>query len=98
MDEFQKEHGPTLRPSTVRRYGVSIDHLDAFLGDKLLLSVRSSDLKDFETAPDRGRLGADRAPGSGLPLDGVRLRDREGMGRHQPGNPVPAAAGEAGVA
>lgn len=50
MDEFQKEHGPTLRPSTLRRYGVSIDHLDAFLGDKLLLAVRSSDLKDFETA------------------------------------------------
>lgn len=49
MDEFQKEHGPTLRPSTFRRYGVSIDHLDAALGDKLLLAIRSSDMKDFET-------------------------------------------------
>ncbi|MGH1574311.1 tyrosine-type recombinase/integrase [Methylobacterium sp. P31] len=50
MDEFQKEHGRTLRPSTLRRYGVSIDHLDAALGDRLLLSIRASDLKEFETA------------------------------------------------
>lgn len=49
MDEFQKEHGPTLRPSTLRRYGVSIDHLDGFFGDMLLLAIRASDLKDFET-------------------------------------------------
>lgn len=50
MKAFQEEHGPTLRPSTFRRYGVSIDHLDAFFGDKLLLALRPADLKEFETA------------------------------------------------
>ena len=50
MDSFQTEHGPSLRPATLRRYGVSIDHLDAALGDRPLLSLRPADLKDFETA------------------------------------------------
>lgn len=50
MDEFQKQHGSNLRPATLRRYGVSIDHLDAALGDRPLLSLRSADLKEFETA------------------------------------------------
>lgn len=49
MDEFQREHGPTIRPSTLRRYGVSIDWLDEFFSGRLLLSLRSADLKDFET-------------------------------------------------
>ncbi|MFH7191074.1 hypothetical protein ACHWGL_29620, partial [Klebsiella pneumoniae] len=47
---FITEHCPSLRPSTVRRYGVSIAHLNAALGDRLLLSLRPADLKDFETA------------------------------------------------
>lgn len=48
-DAFIREHGPGLRPSTLRRYGVSIDWLDQRLGDKLLLAIGSAELKDFET-------------------------------------------------
>lgn len=56
MDAFQIEHGPSLRPKTLKRYGISIDWLDAFFGDKLLLALRPADLKDFET--DRRSKGA----------------------------------------
>lgn len=48
-DAFIREHGPTLRPSTLTRYGISIDWLDQRMGDALLLSIGSAELKDFET-------------------------------------------------
>ena len=50
MMVFQSEHFGSLRPSTIQRYGVSIDHLDAALGDRIMLSLRPVDFKEFETA------------------------------------------------
>lgn len=47
---FVREHGPTLRPATLRRYSVSINWLNEHFGDKLLLDLRPADLKEFETA------------------------------------------------
>lgn len=48
-DAFINEHGPTIRPSSIKRYGSSITFLDEKLGDKLLTKISSSDLKDYET-------------------------------------------------
>lgn len=50
MDAFQTEHGPSLKPKTLKRYGISIDWLDEAFGDRLLLDLRPADLKEFETA------------------------------------------------
>ncbi|ACA18423.1 integrase family protein [Methylobacterium sp. 4-46] len=50
MAEFIREHGPTLRPSTLRRYGVSIAWLDEHFRGKLLLEIKPADLRAFETA------------------------------------------------
>ncbi|AYO81606.1 tyrosine-type recombinase/integrase [Methylobacterium brachiatum] len=47
---FITEHGPSLRPSTLRRYGVSINWLNEHFKGRLLLDLRAKDLKDFETA------------------------------------------------
>ncbi|MHC2016374.1 tyrosine-type recombinase/integrase, partial [Methylobacterium sp. CM6247] len=47
---FIKEHGPNLRPNTLRRYGVSITWLNQHFGSRLLLDLKPKDLKDFETA------------------------------------------------
>lgn len=47
---FIKEHGPTLRPATLRRYGVSIAWLDEHFKGRLLLDLKMADLKEFETA------------------------------------------------
>lgn len=49
MAAFTREHGPTLRPSTLIRYGTSIDLLDEKLGTKQLLAISTADLKEFET-------------------------------------------------
>ncbi|MFG1461793.1 site-specific integrase [Xanthobacter sp. DSM 24535] len=48
-DTFILEHGPTLRKSSVKRYGTSIQWLDENMGGKLLTSISSADLKEFET-------------------------------------------------
>lgn len=48
-DTFITEHGPTLRPSSLSRYGRSIMWLDERMGSKLLTAITSADLKDFET-------------------------------------------------
>lgn len=48
-DAFIREHGPTLRPSTLERYGTSIQWLDQRLGGTLLLAIKPADLKDVET-------------------------------------------------
>ncbi|WP_407521904.1 tyrosine-type recombinase/integrase [Methylobacterium oryzisoli] len=50
MADFIREHGPTLRPSTLRRYGVSITWLNQQLGARLLLEIKTADLKEFETS------------------------------------------------
>lgn len=47
---FITEHGPSLRPSTLRRYGVSINWLNEHFKGFLLLDLKAKDLKDFETA------------------------------------------------
>ena len=47
---FITEHGPSLRPSTLRRYGVSINWLNEHFKGSLLLELRAKDLKEFETA------------------------------------------------
>lgn len=49
MHRFITMHGPTLRPATLSRYGISIGWLNAEMGDRLLLEIKPSDLKDFET-------------------------------------------------
>ena len=46
---FIKEHGPTLRPNTLKRYGVSIVWLDEHFKGRLLLEIKPADLKEFET-------------------------------------------------
>ena len=46
---FITDHGPSLRPSTLRRYGVSINWLNEHFKGYLLLDVKAKDLKDFET-------------------------------------------------
>lgn len=46
---FITDHGPSLRPSTLRRYGVSINWLNEHFKGFLLLDVKAKDLKDFET-------------------------------------------------
>lgn len=48
-DTFIREHGPSLRPKTLVRYGTSIDWLDKRLGTRLLASIGTADLRDFET-------------------------------------------------
>ncbi|WP_345820184.1 site-specific integrase [Methylobacterium fujisawaense] len=47
---FITDHGPSLRPSTLRRYGVSINWLNEHFKGSLLLELRAKDLKEFETA------------------------------------------------
>ncbi|MBN4095596.1 site-specific integrase [Methylobacterium sp. OT2] len=47
---FITDHGPSLRPSTLRRYGVSINWLNEHFKGGLLLELRAKDLKEFETA------------------------------------------------
>ena len=48
-DLFIREHIPTLRPSTARRYGASIEWLDQRLGSLLLNQITSAVLVEFET-------------------------------------------------
>jgi integrase/recombinase XerD len=46
---FIVDHVATLRRTTAERYDTSIQWLDERLGSKLLISIGSADLKDFET-------------------------------------------------
>lgn len=48
-DLFIREHVGTLRPSTARRYGASIEWLDQRLGSLLLNQITSAVLVEFET-------------------------------------------------
>ena len=46
---FIKDHGPTLRPNTLKRYGVSIVWLNEHFKGRLLLEIKTADLEEFET-------------------------------------------------
>lgn len=46
---FIEEHLPTIRPSSAKRYGISLNWLDEKLGHKSILSIGRADLKEFET-------------------------------------------------
>jgi integrase len=46
---FVSEHGPTLRPGSLKRYGSSITWLEERFSDKLIASISTADLREFET-------------------------------------------------
>jgi len=48
--KFIREHLPTLKPGSAKRYGVSIRHLHAAFGGKSIDRIRTAELSDFETA------------------------------------------------
>lgn len=48
-DVFIREHGPTLRPGSLKRYGSSVVWLDEHFGNKLLSKIGSAELREFET-------------------------------------------------
>ncbi len=50
LDMFIDEHLPTLKPTTQRRYGISVKWLDDSLGHVLLTDIGAAHLKEFETA------------------------------------------------
>lgn len=49
-DLFVREHGPTLRPATLERYGVSLEHLTRAFGGRPLAEIGKADLAEFESA------------------------------------------------
>ncbi|MDQ0349777.1 integrase [Ancylobacter vacuolatus] len=46
---FLREHGPTLRPGSVKRYYSSIKWLTEQMGEKLLTAIGTAELREFET-------------------------------------------------
>jgi len=46
---FTKDHLPTIRPGSSKRYGSSIDWLDERLGDRPLTEIGRAAMSDFET-------------------------------------------------
>ena len=48
-DKFICEHLTTLKPGAAKRYGVSLKHLNAHFGGKMLHEITKSELSDFET-------------------------------------------------
>lgn len=48
-DRFIREHGPTIKPSSLRRYVISLTWWDQRLGDQVLSEISPGDLKAFET-------------------------------------------------
>lgn len=49
-ERFIREHLPTLRPQSARRYGVSIMHLMGAMGPMPLLEIGRAKMTEFETA------------------------------------------------
>jgi integrase len=48
-ERFVKEHLTTLKPTSARRYGVSLTNLAATFGNKMLHEIGSAELSGFET-------------------------------------------------
>lgn len=48
-NSFINEHGPTLRPGSMKRYGSSISWLCDHFDGKLLTGIGSAELREFET-------------------------------------------------
>ena len=46
---FLREHGPSLRPGSTKRYFSSIKWLVEQMGEKLIASIGSAELREFET-------------------------------------------------
>ena len=48
-DKFICEHLTMLKPGAAKRYGVSLKHLNAHFGSKMLHQITKAELSDFET-------------------------------------------------
>jgi integrase len=48
-EKFIREHLPTIKLGAAKRYGVSLRHLDAHFGGKMLHQITSAEMADFET-------------------------------------------------
>jgi integrase/recombinase XerD len=48
-DRFIREHGPTIKPSSLRRYVISLTHFDEHMGERVLADITPGEFKAFET-------------------------------------------------